>query len=141
MLWGSSSYLILFSLLFLSSTSISEAKERVSSDDGKWVTISQLAQKHADWLTKDEQLSDFVQKDLYRVNRKYASIFINKNLAAICKLNLYADQKKLQQDVCSFQYTCGKPLNLCYEEDEALENLILGDIYVYVTKTGLLQMN
>ena len=37
---------------------------------GEWLTISQLAQKHPDWLDKDEELSDFVEEAVYLVNEQ-----------------------------------------------------------------------
>ena len=100
---------------------------------GEWLTISQLAQKHPDWLDKDEELSDFVEKAVYLVNEQYTKLFVD----AICKVNLTAVSQYLQRDVCSLQYVCGNPLNLCYEEDDALENLIWGDIYILINDNGL----
>ena len=99
---------------------------------GEWLTISQLAQKHPDWLDKDEELSDFVEEAVYLVNEQYTKLFV----AAICKVNLTAVSQYLQQDVCSLQYVCGPPSNPCYEEDDALDNLIWGDIYILIDNNG-----
>ena len=124
-------FLCSFFLIYSLKINISNAKS--ISFSGEWFTISQLAQKHPDWLDKDEGLSDFAEKAVYIVNEQYTKLFV----AAICKVNLTAVSQYLQQDVCSLQYICGKPYNRCYEEDEALENLIWGDVYILIDKNGL----
>lgn len=128
-----------FLLSFLFICSLTEYKNNTKSYglNGEWLTISQLAQKHPDWLDKEEYISDFVEEAVYTVSDRYTKLFV----AAICKVNLTAVSQDLQQDVCSLQYVCGKPYNLCYEEDDALENLIWGNIYILIDKNGLPQKN
>ena len=104
---------------------------------GEWLTINQIASKHSDWMVKDEELSQFMEQSVYIVNDQYTNLFVDSNSAAICKVNRTAVAQNLQQDVCSLEYVCGKPFNKCYEEDEALENLILGDIYLLLNNEGL----
>ena len=123
----------IFSFLLICSLRINRSNARSIGFSGEWLTISQLAQKHPDWLDKDEELSDFVEKAVYLVNEQYTKLFVD----AICKVNLTAVSQYLQRDVCSLQYVCGNPLNLCYEEDDALENLIWGDIYILINNNGL----
>ena len=127
------SFLFSFFLICSSSSYRNNTKSHGLNGNGEWLTISQLAQKHPDWLDKDEYLSDFVEQAVYIVNEQYTKLFV----AAICKVNLTAVSQYLQQDVCSLQYVCGKPDNPCYEEDEALENLIWGDIYILIDNNGL----
>ena len=125
----------LFCFLLIGRLIINGSNARSLSLSGEWLTISQLAQKHPDWLAKDEELSDFADKGVYLVNEQHLKLFVN----AICKVNPTAVSQYLQQDVCSLQYVCGQPFNLCYEEDPALENLIWGDIYILLNNNGLPQ--
>lgn len=130
-------FLVLLGFQIIGSLRINSSSARSRFLVGEWLTISELASRHSEWLVKDEELSRLIEQEVYIVSAQYRQLFVDSRSNAICKVNQTSVTQDIQQDVCSLEYVCGKPFNKCYEEDTALENLIFGDIYIMLNKKGL----